>query len=325
MTQMIDNAEEGNDRPQQDGAQPDRISLLAMIERTGKDAGFFRALGNRHWAFFSDNGPVLLVTFETVAGIRHRAGGLPMGYALARDRGWSALCLIADGQTWYRDPAVYSFFDGLVDTVFFEGFDRVVLYGAGMGAYAACAFAVAAPGATVLALAPVATLDPALTGWDKRHARLRRLTFTDRYGYAPDMTEGAGDVFVVFDPAEPLDAMHAALFARPHVTALRARRIGPQVEQALEGMQLLTPLITAACEGSLDARLFHRLFRKRHSHGPYLDRLMDQLEKTGHRHLAARAARNAAMPVQSIRFHQRLSELTVDDRPLPPGGNIGTP
>ncbi|MCA3447490.1 MAG: phosphoadenosine phosphosulfate reductase [Rhodobacter sp.] len=325
MTQMIDNAEEGNDRPLQDGAQPDRISLLAMIERTGKDAGFFRALGNRHWAFFSDNGPVLLVTFETVVGIRHRTGGLPMGYALARDRGWSALCLIADGQTWYRDPAVYSFFDGLVDTAFFEGFDRVVFYGAGMGAYAACAFAVAAPGATVLALAPVATLDPALTGWDKRHARLRRLTFTDRYGYAPDMTEGAGDVFVVFDPTEPLDAMHAALFARPHVTALRARRIGPQVELALEGMQLLTPLITAACEGSLDAPLFHRLFRKRHSHGPYLDRLMDQLEKTGHRHLAARAARNGAMPVQSILFHQRLTDLTVDDGPLPPGGNIGTP
>jgi hypothetical protein len=99
----------------------------------------------------------------------------------------------------------------------------------------------------------------------------------------------------------------------------------PQVEQALEGMQLLTPLITAACEGSLDARLFHRLFRKRHSHGPYLDRLIDQLEKTGHRHLAARAARNAAMPVQSILFHQRLSDLAVDDRPLPPGGNTGTP
>ncbi|MFY8145449.1 MAG: hypothetical protein ACOVME_02510, partial [Rhodobacter sp.] len=85
MTQMIDNAEEGNDRPLLNGAQPDRAGLLATIERTGKDAGFFRAMGNRHWAFFSDNGPVLLVTFETVAGIRHRTGGLPMGYALARD------------------------------------------------------------------------------------------------------------------------------------------------------------------------------------------------------------------------------------------------
>ncbi|MCA3481026.1 MAG: phosphoadenosine phosphosulfate reductase [Rhodobacter sp.] len=322
---MIDDADEGNDRPLRGGAQPDRAQWLAAIEKIGRDAGFFRTMGNRHWAVFSDTGPVLLVTFETVADIRQRKGGLPMGYALARDRGWSALCLIADGQTWYRDPAVYDFFDGLVDTGFFEGFDRVVFYGAGMGAYAACAFAVSAPGATVLALAPVATLDPAQAGWDTRYARQRRLTFTDRYGYAPDMTEGAGDVFVVFDPTEPLDAMHAALFARPHVTALRTRRIGAQVEQALEGMQLLTPLITAACEGSLDAPLFHQLLRTRRSYGPYLERLMDQLEKTGRRHLATITARNAAMRVQSTRFHQRLSELTAEGRPLPPGGNIGTP
>jgi len=265
MTQMINDADEGNDQPMRDGAQPDRAQWLAAIAKTGKDVGSFRTMGNRHWAFFSDDGPVLLVTFETVSDIRQRADGLPMGYALARDRGWSTLCLIADGQTWYRDPTVYGVFDGLVDTAFFEGFDRVVFYGAGMGAYAACAFSVSAPGATVLALNPVATLDPALTGWDTRHARQRRLTFTDRY------------------------AMHAALFARPHVTALRTRRIGAQVEQALEGMQILAPLITAACEGSLDAPLFYRLFRQRRSYGPYLDRLMDQLETAGRLNLAALA------------------------------------
>lgn len=292
MTQMIDDASEGNDRSLRGGARPDRADWLAALEKTGKEVGSFRTMGNRHWAFFSDNGPVLLVTFETAADIRQREGGLPMGYALSRDRGWSALCLIADGQTWYRDPAVYNVFDGLVDTAFFEWFDRVVFYGAGMGAYAACAFSVSAPGATVLALNPVATLDPALAGWDTRHARHRRLTFTDRYGYAPDMTEGAGDVFVVFDPAEPLDAMHAALFARPHVTALRTRRIGPQVEQALEGMHILTPLITAACEGTLDACLFYLLFRQRRSYSPYLDRLMDQLETAGHLTLAAVAVGN---------------------------------
>ncbi len=301
---MIDNDAEGKDRPLRGGVEPDRSELLAAIEKTGKDAGFFRPLGDRHWAFFSDNGPVLLVTFETVADIRQRAGGQPMGYAMGRDRGWSTLCLIADGPTWYRDTDVYDFFDGLVDAAFFEGFDRVVFYGAEMGAYAACAFCVTAPGATVLALNPVATLDPALTGWDTRHARHRRLTFTDRYGYAPDMTEGAGDVFVVFDPTEPLDAMHAALFARPHVTALRTRRIGPQLEQALAGMQLLVPLITAACEGGLDARVFHQLFRSRRTYGPYLDRLMDELERTGHRDLAAMAARNAAMRISTVRFQQ---------------------
>lgn len=287
MTQMTDGAVEGEDRPLRTALRPDRAGWLAAIEEIGEDAGHFQTVGSRHWAFFSDESPVLLVTFETVADIRRRKDGLPMGYALARDRGWSSLCLIADGETWYRDAAVYRHFDRLVDDAFFEDFDRVVFYGAGMGAYAACAFSVAAPGATVLALTPVATLDPALAGWDSRHARHRRLIFTDRYGYAPDMTEGAGDVFVAFDPAEPLDAMHAALFARPHVTALRARRAGPSVDQTLDGMQILTPLITAACEGRLDAPLFHRMFRKRRSFGPYLDALRGRLEQSGRPRLAA--------------------------------------
>ena len=287
MTQMTDGAVEGEDRPLRTALRPDRAGWLAAIEEIGEDAGHFQTVGSRHWAFFSDESPVLLVTFETVADIRRRKDGLPMGYALARDRGWSSLCLIADGETWYRDAAVYRHFDRLVDDAFFEDFDRAVFYGAGMGAYAACAFSVAAPGATVLALTPVATLDPALAGWDSRHARHRRLIFTDRYGYAPDMTEGAGDVFVAFDPAEPLDAMHAALFARPHVTALRARRAGPSVDQTLDGMQILTPLITAACEGRLDAPLFHRMFRKRRSFGPYLDALRGRLEQSGRPRLAA--------------------------------------
>jgi hypothetical protein len=280
MTEMIDDADRGDGRYLRGDTFADRADWLAATEKAGKLAGFFQTIGNQHWAFFSDKGPVLLVTFETVAEIRQRRDGLPAGYGLARDHGWSTLCLIADGETWYRDADVYRFFDKMVDDAFFENFDRVVFYGSGMGAYAACAFSVAAPGATVLALNPVATLDPARAGWDTRHTRHRRLSFSDRYGYAPDMVEGAGDVFVLFDPVEPLDAMHAALFARPNVTALRARRLGPQVEQALERMHILTPLIMAACEGDLDAPLFNRLLRKRRSYGPYLDRLIDQLERS---------------------------------------------
>ena len=325
MTQTIDDADEGCDRPAQDAARPDRAGWLAAIEEIGEEAGYFQTVGSRHWAFFSDDSPVLLVTFETVADIRSRTDGLPMGYALARDHGWSSLCLIADGETWYRDASVYRYVDRLVDDAFFEDFDRVVFYGAGMGAYAACAYSVAAPGATVLALAPVATLDPALAGWDSRHARHRRMTFTDRYGYAPDMTEGAGDVFVVFDPAEPLDAMHAALFARPHVTALRARRIGGAVEQALEGLQILSPLITAACEGTLDAPLFHRMLRKRRGYGPYLDRLMDRLETTGRFALAALTARSVLSRATSPRLTRRLAELTELGVTMPPQGRTDQP
>jgi hypothetical protein len=51
-------------------------------------------------------------------------------------------------------------------TGFFDDFDQVVFYGAGQCGYAAAAFSVATPGATVVAIQPQATLDPRVTEWD---------------------------------------------------------------------------------------------------------------------------------------------------------------
>jgi hypothetical protein len=199
----------------------------ARIDAIGEELGYFQPLGARHAAFFLDDGPVLLVTFETAERIRADDDSqMPLGFRIARGQGWSHLCLIAKGPTWYRDPAVWAYFDRLVDDAFFEDFERVVFYGAGMGGYAAAAFSVAAPGATVLAMAPQATLAPDLAGWDPRFMRHRRLDFSSRYGFAPDMTEGASAVYVVYDPARLQDAMHAALFNRPRVTRLPARQLG---------------------------------------------------------------------------------------------------
>lgn len=303
-------------------SDPDKTAWLARIEEVGEDAGYFQTIGNRHWAFFSDEDPILIVTFETMQSIRAREDGLPMGHAIARERGWSSLCLISDGETWYRDAAVYRYFDRLVDDAFFEDFDRVVFYGAGMGAYAACAFSVTAPGATVLAVQPVATLDPAIAGWDRRHLRQRRLSFSDRYGFAPDMTEGAGEVFTFFDPSEPLDAMHAALFTAPYVTALRCPLLGARIEAALEQMKLLPELIVAAGEGALNASHFHRAFRARRRYGPYLRELMSRLDAASRPRLAGLLARNVNTRMQAPRFRQRLAELTAQGVQLPPQGKV---
>ena len=125
-----------------------RAEWLARIDAVGEEAGYFQTVGARHWAFFADESPTLLVTFETVDAIRATPDQLPQGHAIAAAHGWSHLCLIADGETWYRDEAVYRYFDRLVDDAFFEDFDHVAFYGAGMAGYAACAYSVAAPGAT---------------------------------------------------------------------------------------------------------------------------------------------------------------------------------
>ncbi|MDE3121149.1 MAG: phosphoadenosine phosphosulfate reductase [Paracoccaceae bacterium] len=282
---------------------------LARLDEIADDLGYLEPLGKAHHALFVDDGPTLLVTFETVDAIRARDGQMPMGYTLARGEGWSHLCIMAEGETWYRDPAVFGYFDRLVDDAFFEDFDRVVFYGAGMGGYGAAAYSVCAPGATVLAVQPLATLDPLIAGWDRRHFHKRRLDFSTRYGYAPDMTEGAGEVFVIYDPQETLDAMHSALFTRPFVTMLRCRNLGGTLESTLTHLGILSPMLTAACEGRLTAAAFWQLYRARRDYGPYLRTLMGRIDTGKRTVLAALLCRNVASRLTAPRFKRRFAEL----------------
>lgn len=251
----------------------------AIMEEIGEEAGYFEPLGAQHSAFFADHGPVLLVSFETRSGIRRAGGGqMPLGYQIAAPRGWSSLTIIANEQSWYRDPAVFGFFDRLIDDAFFEDFDQVVFYGAGMGGYGAAAFSVAAPGCTVLALAPQATLDTAQAEWDRRFPAARRLDFSERFSYAPDMVEGCEHVFLLYDPIQQVDAVHTALFRGPHVSKLRARHIGRDPQAELARLGILRGLVDAACEGRLTPALFYRLWRKRRDNAHYLGRLIGRVQ-----------------------------------------------
>lgn len=292
----------------------DRASWLAAIDDIGEEAGYFQTLGAKHWAYFIDEGATLLVTFETVAAIRANPSQLPSGDVIARKHGWSHLCIIADGDTWYRDTSVYRFFDRQVDDAFFEDFDSVVFYGAGMGGYAACAFSVTAPGSTVLALSPRATLDPARVGWDKRDTANRRLDFTSRYGYAPNMTEGAGQVFVAFDPDFAPDAMHAALFQRPWVTALRTWHLKDQVELSLTQMAILTQMIEAAATGDLSAKSFARLWRARRKFAPYLYTLLGKAQIAKHPEREFKICNNVTRRLNAPAFRKRLVALEAERR-----------
>ena len=292
----------------------DRASWLQMIDDIGEEAGYFQRLGAKHWAYFVDESPTLLVTFESVDAIRANASQLPSGDAVARKHGWSHLCLIADGETWYRDAAVYRFFDRQVDDAFFEDFDNVVFYGAGMGGYAACAYCVTAPGASVLAISPRATLDPARAGWDKRDIAHRRLDFTSRYGYAPDMTEGAGQVFIAYDPDHAADAMHATLFARPWVTPLHTRHLKDQVEAALHQMAILPEMIATAAANKLSAQSFAQLWRARRKSLPYLKLLLAKAKSAKHPNREFKICNNVTRRLNAPLFRKRLVELEAERR-----------
>lgn len=283
---------------------------LNNLEDIGEERGYFMPLGTQHFAVLTDAAPTLLVTFETIDGITQESDdGQPLGFDLVSENGWSHLCIIANGNTWFRDKSVYGFFDRLIDDGFFEDFDQVIFMGAGMCGYAAAAYSVVAPGCTVLVYNPQATLDPRITEWDHRFNAMRRVSFTDRYGYAPDMIEAANQVFVFYDPEEELDAMHAALFTRPHVTKLRCRYLGRHILQDMVHMDILQPLLDTAAAGGNIAPHFHSLFRARKDYSPYLRRLLVRLDDDDRSMLSGLLCRNVVSRMKAPRFRRRLNEI----------------
>jgi hypothetical protein len=286
------------------GEWKERLTALADANGMSQD------LGARHFATFIDQGNTLLVTFETMQGIQQLSDlAQPLGFDLVKNLGWSHLCVISDGDTWFRDGRVFGFFDQLIDDGFFEEFDRVVFYGAGPCGYAAAAFSVAAPGATVVAVQPQATLDPRMTEWDDRFTEMRRTSFTDRFGYAPDMLDAAEQAYIIYDPYEQLDAMHATLFARANVTRLRAHNLRGTVQTRLLEMGLLYRLLSLAGAGKLSALAFAKLFRARRDNGAYLRSLLKRLQDNDRPVLTALLCRNVSQRLRAPRFRKTLKRL----------------
>ncbi|MBK5928325.1 phosphoadenosine phosphosulfate reductase [Rhodobaculum claviforme] len=271
------------------GAGQTAESWLAALSSGTRATDELTALGMRHAALLRPAGPVLLVSFDTLPQVAPPSLALA---GLVRDQGWSHLSVVANGATWWRDPAVHAHFDRLIDEGFFETFDRVVFFGIGMGGYAAASFCVAAPGCAVVAIRPQATLQAPATEWDRRFPHARRLDFTDRYSFAPDMVEGAASVLLVYDPRVAEDAMHAALFTRPHVLRLRCHGAGARPEVAMAQTGLVAELLRLAARGALRAPLVHRAHRAaRRRDAGHLLRLLSQLTLRGRGRLARRVAR----------------------------------
>ena len=297
---------------------------LVELEEIGEEAGYFAPLGDHHAAVFDDRGQKLLfVSFESVVGIRSTAdNGLPLGFSVTEDTNWSHLNLIAFRDTWFRSRHVYGFFDRLVDDGFFEDFDHVVFYGAGMGGYAAAAFSVAAPGATVIAVSPQATLDRAQTEWDDRFPQMRRADFKSRYGFAPDMIEAAEAAYLVYDPSEVEDAMHASLFHGTNVTRVRYRRgRSGAIDADLKDLGILPKLVKRVGKGKLTPKSIHKALRARHDHKPYLRALLGRVLAEDRPWLTAVLCRAVLRDKNIARFRHYLEEaeaqLLAEGRRVP--------
>lgn len=162
----------------------------------------------------------------------------------------------------------------------------IVIYGAGACGYAAAAFSVAAPGANVVALHPQATLDRLCAGWDTRYRAFRHLDFTGRYGYAPDMIEGAKRAAIVYDPWEHLDAAHAAQFAKQHVDLLPCPLLGGNLSLTFDRLGILDVMLKLAMSDALTSARFTQLLRARRYDDTYAKSLISHLKMHAHPKLA---------------------------------------
>ncbi|PRY91280.1 phosphoadenosine phosphosulfate reductase [Donghicola tyrosinivorans] len=283
---------------------------LEKLSEIGDAHGYFQSLGKDHCAVFIDEKPTLLVTFETIENAQTGTdNGQPMGFDLVRSLGWSHLCLLSNGDTWFRDKAVYGFFDRLIDDGFFDEFEQVVFYGKGSCGYAAAAFSVAAPGATVIAIQPQATLEPRLTHWDERFHPIRRLSFTDRFGFAPDMLEAAERAYILYDPGIMFDAIHAAMFRRPNTELVRIPYMEGDLEAHLINMQILYKLLAKAMTGKLTPLALYRMLRARREYPHYIQMLAKSLRGRDHVGYEYRLLKNSAERLDVRRMKRRLARL----------------
>lgn len=301
----------------------------ARLDDLGEEHGFYQKVGPDHAALFIEAGPRLLVTFEQGEAVRRGGSALPQGFDLVTRNNWSLLSILSESDGWFRDPALYAFFDRQTDDGFLEDFERTLFFGHHQGGHAAAAYSVAAPGARVLALRPLATLDPSVAGWERRFLRDRRLDFNTRYGYAPEMLDAAEAAFVVHDPLFAPDAMQAALFRRPNVTLLPTPLAGGRIAAMFDAMEITAPLLEAAMEGNLTPASFGRLWRARRENAAYLRILLKRTETEGRPGLAARVCRFGLTTRDAPLFARKLAEMglsaetapqsatTPDSAPLP--------
>ncbi|MEM9798236.1 MAG: alpha/beta fold hydrolase [Pseudomonadota bacterium] len=244
-----------------------REAWRATLASIAAEDGFFEELGARHKAIFipqdGAKGRTLVVVFDNLDDVRQDPDRLPWAVDFIAAQGWSALGFMAHGPTWYRDAAVHDFFDDLRDDDFFDGFDKVVFYGTSMGGYAAAAFSAAAPGATIVAINPQATLDRTIAVWERRYRPAWRYDYTDRYGYAPDMVRNAHRMWLFYDSRITADAMHAALFRGDHVSKIACPFMGHGMLSLWREMGVLKAVVSGCIENTITVPQIRRLMRSR--------------------------------------------------------------
>jgi len=161
---------------------------------------------------------------------------------------------------------------------------------------------------------------------ERRYQLVWSRDFTSQYGYAPEMSAKAEKVYIFYDPLEPPDAMHAALFQNPNVTKFKCRFQGHRIASGFVKMGILKQVVTACVDGTLDRQSFYKLLRARRGFKRYLRELMQRINETRHPRRISIVARHTLTlgPAPVFRRKKNAADKLLRKRgQTPPGEDMG--
>ena len=149
------------------------MKKLSSIDECGPDRAFI-VEGQNVQFDYTPRSSELLICFDNLSLVDSGFPRAPWLSKYGASLGYSILGVQAYTKDWYRTTNVHEMLEGLRSLGFYEEFDKIVVTGGSMGAFAALCFAPLIPGAVVLAFSPQSTLNTDLVPQERRFAPARR-------------------------------------------------------------------------------------------------------------------------------------------------------
>jgi hypothetical protein len=166
-----------------------------------------------------------------------------------------AIHVITRNNLWYQYPEWQQALS-VIQTVA-SGYNRVVAYGSSMGGYAALRFGGTCGAHAGIAISPQFSIDPAIAPFEHRW---RERTLIDFRGEEVDSLQ---ERYIIYDPRDD-DRKHYDLFAATgSVIGIKVPYAGHPAGAYLEETKMLSPIVMAVGDRTLDAKGAERMLRQR--------------------------------------------------------------
>ena len=241
------------------------MKKLSSIDECGPDRAFI-VEGQNVQFDYTPRSSELLICFDNLSLVDSGFPRAPWLSKYGASLGYSILGVQAYTKDWYRTTNVHEMLEGLRSLGFYEEFDKIVVTGGSMGAFAAPCFAPLIPGAVVLAFSPQSTLNTDLVPQERRFAPARRNLdwVTPPYHDANANLNKIIKALVIYDPYLPEDKAQCSRLIAPNVVHHKIPFFDHATPRLVAKCGVLEQLIKDVTEhGAISPSVFRGLRQKR--------------------------------------------------------------